>query len=179
LTVVEVDTAGLRDPLVRRPCYRVVDRREWVGVTHSSLLPQLLDLARTVWRARWCVVDATGIGAGLASFLGAALAPRCEVVPFVFSLPSKSALGWAFLAAIESGRFKDYADDGAAVTRAWWGQVRDCTYSVDPGPGKIMRWSVPEAKGHDDLLISAALVGALEERDWRPRVAVGRQREDC
>jgi hypothetical protein len=48
--VVDVDHSTLRDPLVPRPSYRVVDRREW-GVAHSALLPQLLDLARTVWAA--------------------------------------------------------------------------------------------------------------------------------
>jgi hypothetical protein len=37
-----------------------------------------------------------------------------------------------------------------------------------------MSWSVPDAATHDDLLLSAALVGALDGRDWRPRVAVGR-----
>jgi hypothetical protein len=179
LTVVDVDTSTLRDPLVRRPSYRVVDRREWVGTPHSALLPQLVDLARTVWAARWLVVDATGIGAGLASFLQSALAPRCEVLPFTFGLQTKSALGWGFLAAIESGRWKDYSPDGKPDTGLYWRQVADCTYTVDPGPGKIMRWAVPESKGHDDLLISAALVAALDERDWRPRVAVGRQREDC
>jgi hypothetical protein len=69
--------------------------------------------------------------------------------------------------------------DGAWTVR--WDPVADQPRltTVDPGPGKIMRWSVPESKGHDDLLISAALVGALDDRDWRPRVAVGRQREDC
>jgi hypothetical protein len=179
LTVVEVDQATIRNDLIRRPAYRVVDRREWVGAAQSALLPQLLDLARNVWRARWFVVDATGLGAGLASFLTPALAPRCEVIPYVFSLQSKSALGWAFLACIESGRFKDYVNDGRPDTATWWGQVGACTYSVDPGPGKVMRWSVPEAKGHDDLLISAALVGALDDRDWRPQVAVGRTRVDC
>jgi hypothetical protein len=69
--------------------------------------------------------------------------------------------------------------DQAIDTRTFWGQVEGCEYTVDEGPGRIMRWSVPEAKGHDDLLISAALVGALDDRDWRPRVAVGRTRADC
>jgi hypothetical protein len=178
LTVVEVDLAPVADDLIRRPAYRVVDRRVWTGAPHAQLLPALLDLARRVWAARYLVVDATGVGAGLASFLAAALAPGCVVVPFTFSLQSKSDLGWAFLGAIESGRFRDYVEDGAPETGLFWAQARACAATVLPGPGKILRWGVPEARGHDDLLVSAALVGALEARDWRPRVAVGRTRQD-
>jgi hypothetical protein len=63
-------------------------------------------------------------------------------------------------------------------TRRFWAQVAATTYDVAPGPGKLMRWSVPEGRGHDDLMISAALVGVLDGRDWRPRVAVGRTRKD-
>ncbi|MEP6775338.1 MAG: hypothetical protein ABJA50_07055 [Chloroflexota bacterium] len=70
LTVVEVDLAGLDDPFVMRPRYRVVDRRLWVGMPHPHLYAAIADLARNVWAARWLVVDATGVGAGLAGFLG-------------------------------------------------------------------------------------------------------------
>jgi hypothetical protein len=156
----------------------VVDRRLWVNVPHAQLLPQLLDLARTVWAARWLVVDATGVGAGLASLLAAALHGACDVIPFTFSLQSKSALGWAFLAIIESGRWKDYAPDGTPETGLYWAQVAACTFTVDPGPGKILRWHVPARRGHDDLLLSAALIAALDARDWRPRTALGRTRAD-
>jgi hypothetical protein len=79
LTVVEVDTSTVRDALVARPTYRVVDRREWVGTKHTALHRTLVDLARNVWHARYVVVDATGIGAGLASFLGAALGKGCAL----------------------------------------------------------------------------------------------------
>ncbi|HUS14980.1 MAG TPA: hypothetical protein VM536_08165 [Chloroflexia bacterium] len=174
LTVVDVDLTTVQDDLLRRPTYRVVDRRVWTGTPHHALLPQLLDLGRTVWRARYLVIDATGLGAGLASLLQAALAPGCRVLPFVFSAGTKSDLGWAFLGVLESGRFKDYADDGAADTRLYWAQVAACTYTVAPGPGRLLRWSVPPAKGHDDLLVSAALVGALDTHDWRPRAASAR-----
>jgi hypothetical protein len=100
------------------------------------------------------------------------------VHPFIFSLKSKSDLGWAFVGAIESGRYKEYAKDGAADTGRFWAQVEGCEYSVMPGPGQVMRWSVPEKKGHDDLLVSAALVGYLEELEWRAGGYGGRTRED-
>jgi hypothetical protein len=176
LTVVAIDRTPLADPLVRRPAYRVVSRYEWVGLSQPALLPLLVDLATQVWRAGWLIGDATGIGAGLMAFLGRALRGRCRVVPFVFSERSKSDLGWAYLGCILSGRYKEYADDGAADTAHFWTQVRQCRYSVADGPGRVMHWGVPAQLGHDDLLVSAALVGALDEQDWTPRIARGHER---
>lgn len=157
----------------RLPSYRVVDRRLWTGARHSDLFATLVDLARNVWRARHVVVDATGIGAGLASFLGAALGPA-TVTPFVFSAASKSDLGWRLLAAIDGGRLKEYAPDGEEDTRLFWRQLEACAYEVRPGPGKGLAWGVDDARLHDDLLLSLALVGALDDLDWRPRIARGR-----
>ena len=172
LTVVEVDTAGRADGL---PTYRVVDRRLWTGVRHTALHDQVVDLARSTWRASWVVVDATGIGAGLASFLKASLGrggPPVEVVPFVFTSASKSRLGWDFLGLIDAGRFKEYADDDP-VTAEYHSQLRATTYEVLAGPGNLLRWSVPVRDGHDDLVISAALCAALDGLDHRPRIARG------
>lgn len=174
LTVVEVDTATCADPLIGKPVYRVVDRRLWVGEKHATLYAAILGLARETWRARWVVVDATGVGAGLAGFLGRALGPRLH--PFVFTSKSKSDLGWWFLAAIDSGRVRDYAEDGEPETAAYWRQVGACAYAVLEGPGRLMRWSVPSATIHDDALLSCALLGYLDgsgEVDWRSRVAHG------
>ena len=56
------------------PLYRVVDRMSWTGAKHITLHEQLVDLARTVWKLSALVVDATGVGAGLASFLADQLA---------------------------------------------------------------------------------------------------------
>ena len=52
-------------------------------------------------------------------------------------------------------------------------QLAPCTYEVLPGPGKLLRWSVPTSRGHDDLLISAALTVRLDDIDWRERTARG------
>jgi len=46
LTVVEVDLSTVANDLLRKPTYRVVNRRLWLGEKHSSLMPKLLDLAR-------------------------------------------------------------------------------------------------------------------------------------
>jgi hypothetical protein len=174
LTVVRVVNG---EPL---PRYEVVRRYLWTGVRHTALHRQIVDLARNVWRALALVVDATGIGAGLASFLEETLGTRV-VVPFVFSQSSKSRLGWDFLGLVDSGRFKDYAIDpdetdpeARELATIYWNQVAACRYQVRPGPDRVLSWSVPDARTHDDLLISAALAARLDSHDWRPRTARGR-----
>jgi hypothetical protein len=176
LTVVEL--AG--DP--KRPLYRVVNRMAWTGEKHTLLHARLVDLVRNVWKASAVVVDATGVGAGLTSFLAATLRerPSVPVIPFVFTAASKSKLGWDFLALIDSGRFKEYREEGAAgsnerrLTDLYWDQLRATTYETLPGPGRLLRWSVPPSRGHDDLVMSAALAAVLDDLDLRPRKAVGR-----
>ena len=170
------------------PGYRVVDRVAWTGTRHTELHAAIVHLARTVWRASVVVVDATGVGAGLASFLAASLGARdggapIRVIPFVFTQASKSALGWDFLGLIDSGRLTEYRDDSASgtpegrLTASFWEQLRATTYETLPGPGKLLRWQVPPARGHDDLVMSAALTAVLDGIDWRPRVARGTSSE--
>ncbi len=170
LTVVEIDTATARDPAIGMPTYRVVERRLWLGVGHTTLYGQLLDLAR-LWEARRVVIDATGIGAGLAQFLQRALGRRVQ--PIVLNSATKTSLGWRFLSVVDTGRFKDYADDGAPDTRQFWYEVEACGYEATPGGG--LRWGVWEtpgydglvARGHDDLLLSAALCALLDDMaEW-------------
>jgi hypothetical protein len=185
LTVVEIEPrpGGL-------PCYRTVDRRRWLGVRHATLYEEIRALARH-WRAGWVVVDATGVGAGLASFLAGSLGgmgppgpgrpwkgPPCQVLPVVFSAKLKSDLGWNFVAAVETGRYQEYAlsEGGTADpdTRQFWYEVEHCQYEVLPGPGNRIRWGVWEspgydglvARGHDDLLVSAALCTVLDNQAW-------------
>jgi hypothetical protein len=152
----------------------------WTDELHE----QLVDLARTVWRLSALVVDATRVGAGLASFLADQLgrgqgrfggdgSRRVIVSPFLLNRKTKSDLGWAFIALIDGGRIKEYADDGSDITRIYRHQLAACTFEVLPGPGKPLRWSVPASRGHDDLLISTALTVRLDEIDWRDRMARG------
>lgn len=171
LTVVEV---GLHSRKDGRPVYRVVDRRAWTGIRHVQLHAHLVDLARSIWKASWIVVDATGIGAGLASFLEASLRrTSTKVVPYTFTSSSKSQLGWDFVSLIETGRFKDYAHDADALTQEFYDQLAATEYSVRKGPGNAIQWGVPAHAGHDDLVLSAALVAALDDLDPRPRIATG------
>lgn len=173
-TVFRVDLSGLDDPLVGLPRYEVVDRHWWTGVRHAQLYGALLDLVKH-WRAWYLVVDATGVGAGLAGFLARRLGrvkddPPGIVVPFEFSAASKSDLGWGFIGLIESGRYKEYADDGAEDTAQFWREVGACEFEVLPGPGKLLRWRVPDPAVHDDMLISAALVSVLDGMPWAVEV---------
>ena len=172
LTVVDVDhTHG------SLPTYRVVDRKLWLGEAHTALYRELLALARH-WHAAWVVVDATGVGAGLASFLEEALGGRGQpggrVVPVQFSRRLKSDLGWSFLGVVETGRYRDYEPDGAPETRQFWYEVEACQREVRSDPNHTMRWGVWDnvaydgliAYGHDDLLISASLCALLDDLGW-------------
>ena len=66
-------------------------------------------------------------------------------------------------------------DGGQSSEQAeFWKQINFCEFEILPGLQKTVRWGVPDgtrdpADGnlvHDDLLISAALVAALDEQDW-------------
>jgi hypothetical protein len=166
----------------RLPVYRVVDRLALTGARTVKVHRRVVDLATNVWKASAVVVDATGVGAGMASYLQASLGERrkpIRVVPFVFSAATKSRLGWDFTDLIDTGRFKEYVDDSLAgtpeakVTAEYWRQLREVTFRTSLGPGKAMQWSVPAGRGHDDLVMSAALVVALEGVDLRSRIARG------
>ena len=153
------------------PTYRTVDRKLWLGTPHASLYLQLLALAR-LWNATWIVVDATGVGAGLASFLLQALGER--VTPLQFTPKVKSDLGWGFVGICETGRFQDYADDQEPDTRQFWYEVGACQYEVREGPGQGLKWGVWEtpaydgivARGHDDLIISASMTATIDQLEW-------------
>ena len=153
ITVAELDWSTLAD-LVMEPRLRVVEHYYWTGRSHREQYLQMLDLLRNVWGCRRVVVDATGVGAGVAGFLVSALGKQV-VVPFVFSAPSKSKLAYDFLAAVNGGRFKLYRDDGSPESREFWLQAEQARYAV--AANQTMNFYVPPDRGHDDFLISAAL----------------------
>ena len=110
LTIARANLATLSDPALMLPTYEIVYRQQWIGVKHVQIYAQILSLAQT-WQVRHLVVDATGVGAGLSAFLARTLGGT--VIPFTFNSRSKSDLGWAFLAMVDSGRLKDYAPGNA------------------------------------------------------------------
>ena len=165
-TMFEVDLSTLRDPLLAAPSYRVVDVFADVGTRHTLLYGKLRAYFEH-WGVRWIVADASGVGAGLVSFLSSRQAFGARVVAFQFSPPKrKSDLGWDFLTVVETGRFKMFRDDGSADWREFWQQVEECRYEVNEGEEKRMQWGVEDAKVHDDRVIGAALVAELDKVKW-------------
>lgn len=156
VTVAEVEAAPMEvgAPL-QEMRMKVVQHYWWTGRRHRDLFPELVTLLRDLWKCRAVVVDATGIGAGVASFLVAALGERV-VTPFVFTAPSKSELAYGLLGAINSGRVQMYADDGSEEYREFWHQAQAADYSV--GANQAMSFYVPPERGHDDFLVGLALL---------------------
>jgi len=175
-TIVEVDLNSLNDPGLLLPSYRIVYRQSWIGIKHTNLYGQILNLAAT-WNIKFLITDATGVGAGLTSFLARSLGDK--VIPFIFNSRTKSDLGWSFLALVDSGRLQDYGspEDGSSLAKLheqFFQQLIATQYEIVPGPDKKIKWAVPEGTRdltngeliHDDLVLSAALLAVLDEQAW-------------
>ena len=100
------------------------------------------------------MVDATGIGQPVASFLRQALG-RC-VLPFTFTAPAKSELGFNLLAAINSGSLKMYAPDGSPEYQEFWYEMEKAKSYYRPS--QTMNFLLDPSQGHDDFLMSLALL---------------------
>jgi hypothetical protein len=178
LTIVEVDLSTLDNEIMAAPTYKVMQRFEWIGEKHSALYPRIRALFE-LWQPRQVIIDSTGVGAGLASFFVNTYGEK--VLPFLFTVKSKSDLGWSFLAVVETGRYKEYSPPfregtgvGDQLHSRFWQQVEACQMNIKEGPNKILHWGVPDgtrdpATGdliHDDLLISASMCALLDQVDW-------------
>lgn len=188
VTIVELDFLLLGDDLVGKPIYKVVSRQLWQGEKHSTLYARLLRLAE-LWQAEKIVVDASGVGAGVGSFLRDKLGER--VIALQFTRQLKSRLGWGFLAVVDTGRFQDFsarsdpekwqanpllervASEQDRLHALFYRQLAGLKAEVSPGPERLLRWSVPEGARdpeggllHDDLALSAAMCAVLDEQSW-------------
>ena len=107
---------------------------------------------------------------------------NAEGVDALGDAASKSQVAWDFLALLDGNRLRTFTPsantsaDQIRLDHLFWRQLEACRYSVLPGPGKLLRWSVESETLHDDLLISTALIAILDHLDWRPRSAVGHSR---
>lgn len=171
VTIGELDFSVCSD-IVPLPQINIVEHYCWTGEAHVSMYPRLLDLLKNVWHVKRAVVDATGVGAGVASFLCGALG-MSVVIPFSFTPASKSRLGFELLAAINSGRAKMYARDGSEEYREFWFQTTKARSSFRAN--QTMNFYVDPAVGHDDFLSSLALL--VEAAQYTPRAARGHVRE--
>lgn len=166
VTIGEVDFSG--NSLAQQAGIKVIEHYWWTGKKHVELYSQLVDILKNVWRCRRVVVDATGVGQPVASFLREALGNA--VIPFTFTQPSKSELGFNLLAAVNSGRLKMYAGDGSAEYREFWLEIEKAKSHYRPS--QTMNFYVDPAEGHDDFLMSLALL-VEAAGNYAPRSARG------
>jgi hypothetical protein len=147
---------------------KIVEHYSWTGRKHPDLYPQMIDLIKNVWHCRAVVVDNTGIGQPVASFLRSALGSR--ILPFTFTPGSKTELGFNLLAAINSGSLKMYAADSSPEYQEFWHQIEKAKSFYRPS--RTMNFFLDPADGHDDYLMSLALV-VEAARQYTPRSARG------
>jgi hypothetical protein len=155
---------------VYEPRLEVIEHYAWTGEPHDRLLRRLADLLREVWQVRRLAVDASGLGETIARLLGVALGSHI-VRPIKFTAESKSRLGYGLLAAVNAGRLKLYDADGSL-------EYRHCLHELEHAravyrANRTMSFFVNAADGHDDYLISLALL-VDAAADAAPRVARGR-----
>jgi len=151
------------------PALSVVEHYAWTGIRHADLYPRLVDLLKNVWHCRRVVVDATGVGQPVSSFLREALGSA--VTPFDFTASSKSELGFNLLAAVNSGRLKMYACDGSVECQTFWSEMEKARSHYRPS--QTLSFYVDPTEGHDDFLMSLALVVEAANQ-YEPRTAKGR-----
>ncbi len=167
VTIGELDFS-ICDEIQRQPRVKIVEHYQWTGRKHSELYPQLVDILKNVWRCKKIVVDATGVGEPVSSFLKQSLGSR--VIPFTFTQRSKSELGFALLAAINAGRLKMYNADGSPEYQQFWFEMEKAKSRFRPS--QTMNFYVDPSEGHDDFLMSLALLVEAANQ-YEPRGARG------
>lgn len=167
VTIAEV-AAPSTDEGFKQPLIKVVEHYARVGARHADLLAELVGLLKDVWRVERVVCDATGVGEPLASLLKSALGSR--VLPFKFTRKTKSELAFDLLAAVNSGRLKVYRQDGSEDHSELMDQLYRARQLYHPD--RTLDFFVPAAEGHDDYLMSLALVVQAVEKHT-PRKAQG------
>ena len=169
------ESSEFSQPDCMLPVWSVLQRVLWTNLPLSEQYERLKEMI-SIWDPKRIVMDATGIGAGLSSFL-IRTAGESRVIPFTFSAASKSKLGWDFLAIIDSGRWHDYVtirenldSEQSALQSLFFRQLRSCKSEILAGPARLMRWGVAAGMRdpingefvHDDLVFSAALAACLD-----------------
>jgi hypothetical protein len=167
------------------PIYEAVDVFVDHGSRHFQAAPGQPRLADTLlttlrrWDVAHTLIDASGVGQGLADWLAAALGRERVTAYSLGGASVKARLGSDLLALVDTGRFRYWTgDENEPLSDGWWfwQQVAACGYRL-AGAGRFdhdLRWGVPAGarlstpRGaepiHDDRLLSAALVAELERR---------------
>jgi hypothetical protein len=168
VTIGELDWSDCNE-IWTQPRIRVVEHVRWTGEQHTRLYPQLVDLLKNIWRCKRIVVDSTGVGEPVAAFLKQALGQR--IVPFKFTSQSKTELGFNLLSAVNSGCLKMYAGDSSPEYREMWFELNKAKSVYRPN--HTLNFFVDPSDGHDDFLMSLALL--VESAGlYSPRTARGK-----
>ncbi|MBA7660655.1 hypothetical protein ES703_68659 [subsurface metagenome] len=167
VTIGELDFSTCSE-VIKQPRIDIVEHYWWTGRKHAELYPQLIDILKNVWHCSKVVVDATGVGQPVASFLRQSLGSR--ISPFTFTAQSKSGLGFTLLATINSGKVKMYAGDGSPEYQEFWSEMEKAKSQYRPN--QTMNFYVDPSQGHDDFLMSLALLVEATNQ-YSPRSAKG------
>jgi hypothetical protein len=167
ITIGELDFSVVND-IQKQPGIKIVEHYRWTGAKHTDLYSNMLDVVNKTWGCKCIVVDATGAGQPVASFLKQGIGSR--VLPFVFTAQSKSELGFKLMAAVNSGRLKMYAADGSIECQEFWSEMDKAKSFYRPN--QTLNFYVDQSKGHDDFLMSLALLLEAAE-NYAPRSAKG------
>ena len=153
-TVVSIGRASYNE--LQLPCIDVVHQTWWTGMKYTDQYAAIVALIEQ-WNIRHIVIDATGLGEGMASLLIEKFGEE-RITAFKFSRPSKSKMTFSLLALVNSSRLKMYTTEEApgAIYEEAWKQLKLARYTV-PGDGLINMYVNPE-DGHDDFLLSTGLL---------------------
>lgn len=172
VTICEVDLSTL-STIKHAPTWKVRCRYNWTGIPYEQQCARIEGLIN-LWGPAAVCCDGTGIGAGMAAFIRP-LVGDDRFINFIFNQGSKSKIGWAWMAMVQTGRWREYKN-ADALQRRFFEQIQYCKYEVVPGPGNLIRYAVPDGTRneqgdyvHDDLIMSAAMSAAIEEKigsDW-------------
>jgi hypothetical protein len=152
VTIAEVDRSEIAAGGRKLPIVRVVQHYHWRGLTHAQQYERVRDLLMCHWKVTRVAIDATGIGAGPASFLVMGGGDRVDGV--VFTQRSKSDLGFAMLAAAQTDRISLYQNQGGEDLRECLSQLQRIRYELRAN--EVMAWGAGGG-GHDDYVASLAL----------------------
>ena len=151
-TVIGIAAVTRTDDEVR---LRLVEVYWWTNRPLHEQYVRLAHLLSEVWHCRRVVVDATGLGADLATRLQRALGPTV-VEPFVFTAATKSRLGYDLLAAVNAARLLVWQSDHSAEQAELWRQV--AAARMLPRANGQLTFFVPDHQGHDDFVTMLALL---------------------
>jgi hypothetical protein len=171
ITIAEIEAAQNSPNMLAQPAIKVVEHYCWVGQKHPLLFHQMVDILKNVWKCRRVVVDATGAGEPVASFLKQALGNK--VISFKFTQNTKSEAGFDLLAVLNSGRLKLYRQDGSEEYRELMLELEKARSVYRPN--QTLNFFVDPADGHDDYLMSLSLV-VQAAKGYLPRKATGQFR---